>query len=103
MHYRAAFLLKSPQYARQAPQAGLRDRPTQLERLRRIHQFGTLHQMWAPTCHNSVRRELSDLRRDLIFDGWTFRPFGMSEEYWEALKERVGTRGHGWIDGVLRL
>ena len=92
MRLRALFLWKS-----------LHDRPAQLRRLGCFLESGILHQMWAPTCPNVVRRELSTRRRDLIFDARTLRPFGMSERYWRALLERLGTRGHGWIDGRLHL
>ena len=104
MDLRARFLWSSPQYASQH-QARIEHHstcgPTQLERLRRILESGILHQMWAPDCH--IRGELSQRRRDLLFDARTLRPFGMSERYWQALKLRVGTRGHGWIKGRLHM
>ena len=105
MDLRARFLWTSPRYALQdgALIEHHRDRPTQLERLGRILESGILHQMWAPTCPSVVRRELSSGRRDLLFDARTLRPFGMSEKYWQDLKERLGTHGHGWIDGRLHL
>ena len=70
-------------------------------RLVKIIHSGILWQMWAPTRPGFDFRE--PWRRHLVFNPKTYRPFGMSPEYWEKLKERVGTKGFGRINSVLIL
>ena len=71
------------------------------KRLQNIVKSGVLSQMWAPTRPRAELREL--WRRHFLFNPQTYRPFGMTLDYWEELKQRVGTRGHGRVNGVLIL
>ena len=77
----------------------------QTSQLSRIMDSGFLFQLWLPSLPgtNKWRHELK--RKGLLFEGSTYRPLGMTHEYWVMLRERCGqcVASMGWIDDKLIL
>ena len=62
----------------------------QTSQLSRIMDSGFLFQSWLPSLPGTNKWRHKLKRKTLLFDGGTYRPLGMTHEYWVELRERCG-------------